>query len=377
MSGLRTAAALGGLVFLLGLFVAPSRAWGGYLMGFVFFVGMASGGWALRVSLDPPRRAVGHGPATDSRGHDDGLAGRGRDRRRPRRRRSLASTSGLTRASSLDDPILLAKSGYLNTGFFLLRLIAFFALWIWLTRGMVATSRAQDADGDPVQSKRRWKWAALFLPVFAITFSLASVDWLESLEPHWFSTIYALGTLAGLGTSGLAVCIMLAVFLRRGPLRGVMREDHLDDLGKIAVAIALFWGYIWYCQYMLIWYTDMPEETPYYVLRSQGGWKILSSVNVLANWAVPFFALMPKRARRSETMLLRVAWVMLAGQVLNLYVLVAPTLLPEGPVIGPWELGPIVGAFCLFLLLTLRGLSQAPLVPERDPLLSESLQHRC
>jgi hypothetical protein len=275
------------------------------------------------------------------------------------------------------DPILQAKSSYLNWGFFLLRLVAFFALWIWVTRGMLRASRTQDESGDRALSKRRLKWAALFLPIFAITFSLASIDWIQSIEPHWFSTIYGLVTLSGLGTSGLAVCILLAVHLKRGPLRGVIRRDHLDDLGKIGIAFALFWGYIWYCQWMLIWYTNMPEETPYYVLRGQGAWKHLSSVNVLLNWAVPFFVLMPKAMRRNETALVRVAWVMLLGQALNLYMLVEPGLLEEGPALGLWELGPIVGALCLFFWLTLRALADAPLVPLRDPYLADSLQHHC
>ena len=364
MSGLRTSAIIGGLLFLLGLFEEPSRAWGGFLMGFVFLVGLALAGglficlltllgarWATSLQRIPEAMTSAL-PA----GAVLGLllvAG-------------IPSLYEWSHASVVEtDPILQAKSAYLNTGFFALRLVVFFALWIWLTRAMVATSRRRDVDGNPEHTRRQWRLAALFLPVFALTFSLASVDWLMSLEPHWFSTIYALGTLAGLGTSGIAVCILFAVLLGRGPLRGEVRDDQLDDLGKIALSMALFWGYIWYCQYMLIWYTDMPEETSYYVLRREGGWGILSSVNVLMNWAIPFLALMPKRARRSESALLRIAWVMLAGQALNLYVLVAPPLMPDGPALGLWELGPLIGALALFLWLTLRGLTRAPLVPLR------------
>jgi len=376
MSGLRATAILGGLLFLLGLFVAPERAWGGYLMGFVLFVGLAlSGGlfitiltlisarWAtvLRRIPEAMTTALPVGAVIGV-----GLVA------------GVHSLYEWSHASVVaEDPILQAKSGYLNWTFFLVRLLAFFALWIWLTRGMVATSRRQDLDGDPAHSRRLLTWALRFLPIFALTYSLASVDWLESLEPHWFSTIYALGTLAGLGTSGLGVVLVLAVLLRRGSLRGVINRDHLDDLGKIAIALSLFWGYIWFCQYMLIWYTDMPEETPYYVLRNQGGWRALSAVNVIVNFAVPFFLLMPKAARRNTTLLLRVGWVMIAGQALNLFMLVQPALLGPDPAIGLWELGPIAGALGLSLWLTLRGLSQAALVPYPDPHLAESLAHHC
>lgn len=376
MLGLRVAAVIGGLLFLLGLFVAPERAWAGYLIGFVFFVGLAlSGGLFISVlTLSNSRWATAM-------------------RRIPEAMTTtlpVAAMFGLALAGGVhslyewshdsvvaEDAILQAKAPYLNLGFFLLRLVVFFALWIWVTRGMVRASRLQDETGDRARSKERLKWSLLFLPVFAVTFSLASVDWLQSVEPHWFSTIYGLVTLSGLGTSGLAVCILLAVYLRRGPLRKVIRRDHLDDLGKIGIALALFWGYIWYCQWMLIWYTDMPEETPYYVLRGQGAWKHLSSVNVLLNWAVPFFVLMPKAMRRNETALVRVAWVMLLGQALNLYMLVQPALMTDGPTLGLWEIGPVVGLLCLFLWLTLRALSEAPLVPLRDPTLEESLKHHC
>ena len=362
MSGLRNTAILGGLVFLLGLFEEPSRAWAGYLMGFVLLVGLALAGglflclltllgarWATAVQRIPEAMTSAL-PAAAVLGLFL-VAG-------------IPSLYEWSHGSVVEaDPILAAKSTYLNTGFFTLRLLVFFVLWIGLTRVMVASSRQQDVDPSPENARRRWRAAGLFLPIFAVTFSLASFDWLMSLEPHWFSTIYALGTLAGLGSSGIAVSILFVVLLRRGPLRGVVSDDHLDDLGKIAISMALFWGYIWYCQYMLIWYTDMPEETSYYLLRSQGGWGVLSSVNVLTNWAVPFFALMPKHARRSDSALLRVAWVMIAGQALNLYMLVVPPILPDGPALGLWDLGPLLGALALFLWLTLRGLTRASLVP--------------
>jgi hypothetical protein len=176
-----------------------------------------------------------------------------------------------------------------------------------------------------------------------------------------------------------AVCISLAVYLKRGPLRCFITMEHMDDLGKIAIGFALFWGDIWYCQYMLVWYTNMPEETPYYVLRSQGSWAQLSQVNLLLNWATPFFILMPKAMRRSEVALTRVAWIFLAGQAVNLYMLIEPALMDGGPQLGLWEIGPLVGALCLslwlFLWLTLRSLCAAPLVPLGDPHLDESMHH--
>jgi len=372
--GLGAVAALGGLAFLAGLFVAPQRAWAGYLMAFVFFVGLGLAGglfisvltlagsrWATALRRIPEAMTTTLPVAALL-----GLALIG----------GVHSLYEWSHASVVaEDHLIAGKSAYLNWGFFLLRMVAFFAVWIWLTRGMVRASRQQDLDGTG-----RWRLllrAVYFLPLFAITFSLASFDWIMSIEAHWFSTIFGLITLSGLGTSGLAVCILLAVHLKRGPLRGVITAEHLDDLGKIGIGFALFWGYIWYCQYMLIWYTDIPEETPYYVIRDLGAWKYVSWTNVTLNWGVPFFALMPKAMRRSETALVRIAWVFLVGQAVNLYMLVEPALMTEGPQLGLWELGPLVGAGCLFLLLTLRALGQAKLVPVGDAGLEASLRHHC
>lgn len=377
MKGLAMTSAIGALIFVLGLFIAPQRAWSGYLMAFVYFVGLGlAGGLFLSIlTLSSARWAV------------------------VMRRIPEAMTASLPYAfgfglllvcgvSSIyewshssvveNDELLQGKAAYLNFGFFLVRMVGFFLLWIWLTRGMVSASRRQDHGDDESVKRARFKYAALFLPIFGVTFSLASVDWIQSLEPHWFSTIFALITLSSVATSGLAACILLVVYLRRrGALRGIVSENHLDDLGKIGIAFALFWGYIWFCQYMLIWYTNMPEETPYYAMRHQGRWQILTWVNITLNWAVPFFVLMPKAARRSAAVLSRVAVVMLLGQALNLYIMVAPPLLHSEPVYGIWELGPMVGGIAFFFWCTLRGLGQAPIVPAGDRYLEESLHHHC
>ena len=377
MRNLSITAGLGLLCFLVGLFVDPVRAWGGYLMGFFLFTGTALAGplfltvltlsgarWGVVLRRVPEALA-----ATLPWAAGMGLLLLG----------GLSSLYEWSRPSALEhDPILQGKSAYLNGGFFFARMLLFFGLWIWLSRGMLRASREQDQDGHPAHRRRLLMRAVCFLPIFALTWSLASLDWVQSLEPLWFSTIYALGTLSGLGCSGLAVCILLVIFLRRrGDWKGAVREDHLDDLGKIALGFSLFWGYIWYCQYMLIWYTNMPEETPYYALRMRGEWRLLTWVSLALNWAVPFFVLMPKAARRSEVVLARIAGLMLLGQVVNGYLLVCPALMGESLRIGFWDLGPVVGALAFFFWASLRALERADLVPLRDPELAASLAHHC
>ncbi|MCA8980776.1 MAG: hypothetical protein H6831_09035 [Planctomycetes bacterium] len=278
----------------------------------------------------------------------------------------------------LGDPILEGKSDYLNWFAFGVRSIVFFLVWTWLMRGMVAHSRRQDADGDARHRAAMFKYAACFMPVLAVTYSLASVDWVESLEPHWFSTAFALVTLSGAACSALAACVLLGLWLRkRGELRRAFTDDHLDDLGKITIGFALFWGYIWFCQYMLVWYTNMPEETPYYALRLNGGWGHVAKLCILLCWAVPFFVLMPKRARRSAAVMGRVAVVVLVGQATHWYWLIGPVVIGEHPAFGMWDLAPVVGSLALLAWGVLRRLSEAPIVPLRDPALEESLHYHC
>ncbi len=150
--------------------------------------------------------------------------------------------------------------------------------------------------------------------VFGVTFTLASVDWVMSLEPLWYSTIFGIYNFAGLFLSGLAAIILVALWLeRQGPLRNVLNEDHLHDLGKLLFAFSMFWMYIWFSQYMLIWYTNIPEETTYFVRRVHGHWLVLFLVNVVLNWLVPFAVLLRRDTKRHRTTLGRVAVVVLVG----------------------------------------------------------------
>ena len=369
--------AISAAVFLVGLLVDPAGAWTGYLIGFGFVVGMAvSGTLFVAIAYVSNARwcAVLRRLPEAMGGTLPYAAGIG-----------LLLIFGVHSLYEWSHPgavsgnhLLEHKAGWLNVSGFSLRMVAYFGLWIWLTHRLLRESRAQDLDGDRIHQARNLKNGALFMAVLAVTWSLASIDWFESLQPEWFSTMFALQTISGAATSGLALVMLLAVLLRRrGPLRGVVREDHLDDLGKIAIALSLFWVYIWFCQYMLIWYGNMPEETMYFQLRAEGGWPVLNAVSLVLNWAVPFFVLMPKRVRRSGGVILRVAVVMLIGRLLDLYVMIAPPLMPEGPTFGIWELAALVGCLALFAFALQRSLTRAPLVPVGDAGLQESLEYHC
>ena len=179
----------------------------------------------------------------------------------------------LNTLGSPDDPALAFKRFWLSRPFFLARAATYAVIWSVFALAIRRCSRKQDQDGDRRWTRANARLSAAFLVVFAVTFTLASVDWVMSLEPMWYSTIFGIYNFAGLFQSGLAAIILAALWLeRRGPLRNVLNEEHLHDLGKLLFAFSVFWVYIWFSQYMLIWYTNIPEETTYFVRRLHGGW---------------------------------------------------------------------------------------------------------
>jgi hypothetical protein len=211
----------------------------------------------------------------------------------------------------------------------------------------------------------------VFAPLFALTFSLATVDWLMSLDPRWFSTLYAVYTFAGLLQLALALVTLATVLLReRGLLADVADGDRLHDLGKLLFAFSCFWAYLWLCQYLLVWYGDLPEEVGHYEERTRGPWLAPFLLNPVLNWIVPFVALLTREAKRRPRTLKRVCVLLLVGRWLDLYLAIAPELW-GAPRLGALEVGVAAGYAGLLLLLTMRGLARAPLVPRADPCLEE------
>ncbi len=222
------------------------------------------------------------------------------------------------------------KELWLTTNFFAFRAVGYVLLWIILTRWMVAGSRHQDNLAHPATARLNTRVSVVFLAVFAITISLAGIDWIMALEPMWFSTMWGVYQFSGLVMATLAVMIMACIGLRRlGPLAGAFTDDHLHDLGKLLLGFSCFWMYIWFSQYMLIWYSNIPEETSYFVLRLHTAWAPLVVGSLVLNWVIPFFVLLPRRSKRSETIMLRVAVVVLIGRWLDLSIMIFP------PVTGP------------------------------------------
>jgi hypothetical protein len=263
---------------------------------------------------------------------------------------------------------------WFNRPFFLARAAVYLAGWILLGLALVRTSRRQDQDGDPADTRKNVRLSAAFLVIFAVTFWLASSDWIMSLEPEWSSTIFAVYQFAGVFLGGLAAIIVLAAWLRRlGPFRHVFTRQHAHDLGKLLFGFSSFWMYLWFCQYMLIWYVNNPEETAYFSRRLHGAWRPLFILNIVLNWGIPFLVLLPRWTKERFGILAAVSLVVLAGRWLDLYLGILPYAGEPAPVTEAWEVCLMLGAAGLFGLVFFVALRKATLVPVGDPFLAESL----
>ncbi len=272
------------------------------------------------------------------------------------------------------------KELWLSTPFWAARAVGYVLLWSLFARALVMRSRKQDetALGHAARSAGNLRISAAFLVVYAVTFSLASADWIMALEPLWFSTMWGVYHFAGMIQATLAVVIILSLALRspHGPLRDVFRDEHLHDLGKLLLGFSCFWMYIWFCQYMLIWYSNIPEETSYFITRTHGPWGPVVVGSVVLNWVVPFFVLLPRPAKRSTGIMLKVAVVVLVGRWVDLYVMVFPAALGGQPVLGLWEVAAICCLAGTSGWLLFRAFAAAAPVPLRDPLLAQSLHYQ-
>ena len=271
------------------------------------------------------------------------------------------------------------KGRWFAGGFFLFRALLYLALWSVFASSLVRLSKLQDETRQLALTGRMRRLAVAFVPVFAVSFSLASFEWLGGFEPEWVSTVFVVYVFAGTFTAGLSAVVLLVVDpLHRGvrgagPLAPYVREPHLHDLGKLLFAFATFWAYIWFCQYMLIWYANIPEEASFFVKRLSGLGEPLFILNLFLNWGVAFLALLPRSTKENPKALRAVALVLLSGHWLDLYLVVFPAL-GWTAIPTPVELLLALGVAMFCAAAAFRFL-RSQVVPVGDPFLGESRQH--
>ncbi len=273
----------------------------------------------------------------------------------------------------LTSDAMRAKAAFLNTKFFFARMAVILILWLAFAFFLRRESRRQDTDGLLEHTVRSKKISAIFLAVFAVSFSVASFDWLMSLEPAFYSTIYAFYCFAGLFLSGVAAITVFVILLRRRGLLPQVNEEHLHSLGKLVFGFSTFWAYIWLSQYLLIYYANIPEEIVYYIRRtSSPGWKAIFLLNLVLNWIIPFLLLLSRRAKRSEPLLMTACVIVLLGHWVDLYQMVLPAS-GASSIAGVIDVALAAGFASAFVLAFAAGVRGVSLVPKHDPYLAESL----
>ncbi len=269
----------------------------------------------------------------------------------------------------------LNKGGYLTTPMFALRGGVILALWSLFSWYLVRNSTRQDASRDPAISKSSVKASAIFVVLFAVTVTVASFDFLMSLEPTWYSTIFGVYCFAGLWQAGLSAIAIVVVLLRRhGALSGVVSRFHYHDLGKFMFAFSVFWMYIAFSQFMLIWYTNLPEEGVWVIHRTFTGWGSVGIALGILRFVIPFFALLRQDMKENETVLLTVGACILVGHWVDLYWLILPAFSPQAVVLGWTEIGTTLGFLGLIGWNLTRFFSRYPVAAHGDPLYDSSVR---
>jgi hypothetical protein len=282
------------------------------------------------------------------------------------------------------DKIIDGKGGYffwpMAKGsfpvFYIARMVVFFGLWYmfftWIKKEMLA----EDIDGSTQHWLSARKFSTIFLIIFGYSSSVAAWDWVMSIDTHWFSTMMGWYVFASWWVTGLAVITLIVGSLKQSGYLKVVNANHLHDLGKFVFAFSIFWTYIWFSQFMLIYYANIPEETVYFVQRrtvSPYSWIFFA--NLFLNFVLPFLLLMMRDSKRQIGMLKVVCPIIVVGHWLDYYLMVTPGVMKGQGGIGFLEIGLGIIFMALFLLVTLSSLAKFPLVAKNDPMLKESLGH--
>ena len=279
------------------------------------------------------------------------------------------------------DEILKQKSPFLNKTFFTVWTVLTIALWSLLGKKMRNLSLSTDERKMSVEEGKKFQWtntvwAASYLFVFALTvMSTIPWLWLMSIDAHWYSTMYSWYTFASTFVSGVALIALFVIYLKNKGYLEYTNEEHLHDLGKFMFAFSVFWCYLWFSQYMLIWYSNQPEETKYFEPRVEGPYRGIFFLNIIINFIAPLLLLMKRGAKRNYTTVTILAVVIIFGHWLDFFQMVHPATSRDHVPMMLYDLGVGLGFVGLIMLIVGRTLSKHPLVPKNHPFFKESVIH--
>lgn len=272
------------------------------------------------------------------------------------------------------DEIIAQKVAYLNIPFMAARAIIAFIAWILFIRAYRRNSIAEDLQGGLRYMKRNKTLAVAFLPIYAVTWAMASWDFIMSIDTHWYSTIFWMYHFAAAWVTGISIIAIAAILLKRAGYLQSINENHMHDIGKFMFAFSIFWTYIWLSQYLLIFYANIPEEAIYYQERFEN-YKVLFFVNLIINFVAPFLLLMTRGSKRNDSMMLIVAVILIIGKYIDLYQGIMPGAVGAHAQFGITEIGMFLGFIGLFVYVMARNLTKANLVPVKHPYIKEYATH--
>jgi len=275
------------------------------------------------------------------------------------------------------DHLIQHKSGWLNVPFFPVRLVIITGLWLFFGGLFLKNSTSQDESKDIAFSLKNTKLSAIFLLVFALTFSIVAYDLLMSLTPHWFSTMWAVYIFAGIYQSTFATMLLFIHHLKKnGFYGGSVNENHIHDLAKFMMSFCIFWAYVGFSQFMLIWYANLPEETFFFEQRLMGGWTPISYALPFIKFIIPFLLLVNRPNKRDIDFLSKISMWIIFTEVVELFWIVFPSNFETfNPITMLVCFGGAIGLLGLFAFTVLKGLEKNKIIPTGDPRLEECLHH--
>ncbi|MBL4624786.1 MAG: quinol:cytochrome C oxidoreductase [Flavobacteriales bacterium] len=270
------------------------------------------------------------------------------------------------------DALLAHKSAYLNPTFFWIRTIVYLGVWMFFMYLFRKLSLEEDEIGGTEIHFKNQKYAAIFLVFFGYSSSTASWDWIMSIDAHWFSTLFGWYVFSGIWISSLVFMTLLITWLKGKGYLPKVNENHIHDMGKWIFGVSCLWTYLWFSQFMLIWYANIPEEIVYFKARFDD-YKVLYFGMIIINFVFPFFGLMDKSNKRNMGWVATIGVIIFITHWLDVYMMVTPGVMKDHWHFGGIEIGIFLGFLGLFLYTVLNTLSKSPLVVKNHPFLEECI----
>lgn len=272
------------------------------------------------------------------------------------------------------DALIANKSAYLNVPFFWIRSLVYIGTFMFFAITFRRRSLLEDKNPELTTHFKNYRRAALFLIFFAVFSSTISWDWVMSIDTHWFSTLFGWYVFSGMWCTAMIVGVVLVLYLKAKGYLPQVNNSHIQDLGKWMFALSFLWSYLWFSQFMLIWYSNIPEEVTYFITRIEY-YKIPFFTMFFVNFALPMVILMSRDAKRNPKFLITIATLIFLGHWVDVWLLVTPGVMGGDAHLGLMDIGMFLGFLGMFVFVVLKALTKAPLVPVNHPYLEESIHH--